>query len=108
MTECTHLNQVKNVKPHTHGCEECLGRMATCTPHHQRTLNPYLSHQFEPLLREKMAVLEAMHVRLGMIMRLSRNGLPEVGRSCVKSTAANTSLSFARSESTTRASGNRP
>jgi len=24
MTECTHLDQVKNVKPHTHGCEECL------------------------------------------------------------------------------------
>jgi hypothetical protein len=24
MTECTHLDQVKNVKSHTHGCEECL------------------------------------------------------------------------------------
>jgi hypothetical protein len=24
MTECTHLDHVKNVKPHTHGCEECL------------------------------------------------------------------------------------
>lgn len=21
---CTHLDQVRNVKPHTHGCEECL------------------------------------------------------------------------------------
>ena len=24
MTECTHLDQIKNVKPHTNGCEECL------------------------------------------------------------------------------------
>ncbi len=24
MTECTHLDQIKKVKPHTNGCEECL------------------------------------------------------------------------------------
>ena len=24
MTKCTHTNQIKNVSPHTHGCEECL------------------------------------------------------------------------------------
>ena len=24
MPECKHLDQIKNVKPHTHGCEECL------------------------------------------------------------------------------------
>jgi len=24
MTECTHLDQIRNVKPHTRGCEECL------------------------------------------------------------------------------------
>ena len=22
--ECSHLDQIKNVKPHTNGCEECL------------------------------------------------------------------------------------
>ena len=35
MTECTHLNQVKNVKPHTHGFEECHredGNMHTPSP----------------------------------------------------------------------------
>jgi uncharacterized UBP type Zn finger protein len=24
MQSCTHLDQIKNVKPHTRGCEECL------------------------------------------------------------------------------------
>ena len=24
MPACTHLDQIHNVKPHTHGCEECL------------------------------------------------------------------------------------
>jgi uncharacterized UBP type Zn finger protein len=24
MKKCTHLDQIKDVKPHTHGCEECL------------------------------------------------------------------------------------
>jgi uncharacterized UBP type Zn finger protein len=24
MPECTHLDQIHNVKPKTHGCEECL------------------------------------------------------------------------------------
>ena len=24
MTECSHLDQVRNVQPHTKGCEECL------------------------------------------------------------------------------------
>jgi uncharacterized UBP type Zn finger protein len=23
-TNCTHLGEIKNVSPHTHGCEECL------------------------------------------------------------------------------------
>lgn len=26
MTECTHLDQVRDVKPKTKGCEECLAR----------------------------------------------------------------------------------
>jgi len=24
VTECTHLDQIQKVKPHTQGCEECL------------------------------------------------------------------------------------
>ncbi len=24
MAECTHLNQIQDVKPHTRGCEDCL------------------------------------------------------------------------------------
>jgi uncharacterized UBP type Zn finger protein len=24
MPQCTHLHQIEDVKPHTHGCEECL------------------------------------------------------------------------------------
>ncbi len=24
MAKCTHTDQIKDVKPHTHGCEECL------------------------------------------------------------------------------------
>jgi len=24
MSECTHLDQIQDVKPHTNGCEECL------------------------------------------------------------------------------------
>jgi hypothetical protein len=24
MTACTHMNQIRDVQPHTRGCEECL------------------------------------------------------------------------------------
>jgi len=24
VTECTHLDQIQKVKPHTQGCQECL------------------------------------------------------------------------------------
>lgn len=24
MPQCTHTDQIQNVQPHTHGCEECL------------------------------------------------------------------------------------
>jgi hypothetical protein len=46
MPECTHLNQIRKVSPHTKGCEECLKmgdtwvHLRLClechqTPHHE-------------------------------------------------------------------------
>jgi hypothetical protein len=36
-TECKHFSQIKNVKPHTNGCEECLKMHDTWVQHFHAT-----------------------------------------------------------------------
>ena len=66
MTACAHQNQIRNVRPHTQGCEECLktgdtwvhlreclscGHVGCCDSSKNRHATKHYAHTKHPIMR---------------------------------------------------------
>ena len=66
MPDCSHLDQIRNVKPHTNGCEECLktgdtwvhlrmclvcGHVGCCDSSRNKHATKHFKHTGHPVMR---------------------------------------------------------